>query len=248
MKQALEDLPENFRLPVILADVEGFAYKEIAEMLDIPIGTVMSRLHRGRKAMQKALYDYAEARGLVAPGADRDDRTTTRRCRPATHIESDCNETLRELDAFLDGELTEETSATRSTSTSTGASTASQAFDFHAELKHGDRREVHATTRCRPGLLAQDRAVLQHRLRRRRRDRLSPAPGLRAGCGLCPDRGPGVSSADMLAAEHLALVDRSRSCAVASAAVVLVLVVGYLKRVTLAALPGWQASPREQDL
>ena len=52
--------------PVILADVEGFAYKEIAEMLDIPIGTVMSRLHRGRKAMQKALHDYALERGLVA--------------------------------------------------------------------------------------------------------------------------------------------------------------------------------------
>ena len=67
VKQALEDLPDNFRLPVILADVEGFAYKEIAEMLDIPIGTVMSRLHRGRKAMQRALYEYAEARGLTVP-------------------------------------------------------------------------------------------------------------------------------------------------------------------------------------
>ena len=67
VKQALEDLPENFRLPVLLADVEGFSYKEIAEILDIPIGTVMSRLHRGRKAMQKALFDYAEQRGLVAP-------------------------------------------------------------------------------------------------------------------------------------------------------------------------------------
>ena len=65
VKQALEDLPDNFRLPVLLADVEGFAYKEIAEMLDIPIGTVMSRLHRGRKARQRALYDYAEARGLT---------------------------------------------------------------------------------------------------------------------------------------------------------------------------------------
>ena len=66
VKQALEDLPDNFRLPVILADVEGFSYKEIAEMLDIPIGTVMSRLHRGRKAMQRALHDFALARGLVA--------------------------------------------------------------------------------------------------------------------------------------------------------------------------------------
>jgi RNA polymerase sigma-70 factor (ECF subfamily) len=66
VKQALEGLPENFRLPVILADVEGFSYKEIADMLEIPIGTVMSRLHRGRKAMQKALYVYARDRGLVS--------------------------------------------------------------------------------------------------------------------------------------------------------------------------------------
>ena len=65
VKQALEALPDNFRMPVILADVEGFAYKEIAEMLDIPIGTVMSRLHRGRKAMQKALYDYAVENGIA---------------------------------------------------------------------------------------------------------------------------------------------------------------------------------------
>jgi RNA polymerase sigma-70 factor (ECF subfamily) len=67
VKQALEDLPESFRLPVLLADVEGFSYKEIADMLEIPIGTVMSRLHRGRKAMQKALYEFAEERGLVQP-------------------------------------------------------------------------------------------------------------------------------------------------------------------------------------
>jgi RNA polymerase sigma-70 factor (ECF subfamily) len=67
VKAALEDLPEAFRLPVLLADVEEFSYKEIAEMLDIPIGTVMSRLHRGRKAMHKRLFDFAQARGLVVP-------------------------------------------------------------------------------------------------------------------------------------------------------------------------------------
>jgi RNA polymerase sigma-70 factor (ECF subfamily) len=50
---------------VLLSDVDGFSYKEIAEMLDVPIGTVMSRLHRGRKAMQKRLYDFARERGLV---------------------------------------------------------------------------------------------------------------------------------------------------------------------------------------
>ncbi len=73
VKQALEDLPDNFRLPVILADVDGFSYKEIAEMLEIPIGTVMSRLHRGRKAMQKSLHDFALQRGLVAATAATDE-------------------------------------------------------------------------------------------------------------------------------------------------------------------------------
>ena len=65
VKNALESLPEDFRIPVLLSDVDGFSYKEIAEMLEIPIGTVMSRLHRGRKAMQKMLYEYARERGLI---------------------------------------------------------------------------------------------------------------------------------------------------------------------------------------
>jgi len=81
VKAALEGLPDNFRLPIVLADLEGFSYKEIAEMLDIPIGTVMSRLHRGRKSMQKALYEYALARGLAAAetagAAGTDGRETT---------------------------------------------------------------------------------------------------------------------------------------------------------------------------
>ncbi len=67
VKQALAELPESFRLPVYLADVEEFSYKEIAEMLNVPIGTVMSRLHRGRKALQKRLYDYATSEGLIRP-------------------------------------------------------------------------------------------------------------------------------------------------------------------------------------
>ena len=65
--EALESLPENFRLPVLYADVEGFSYKEIAEILDVPIGTVMSRLHRGRKALQRKLWNLAVERGLVEP-------------------------------------------------------------------------------------------------------------------------------------------------------------------------------------
>jgi len=65
VKDALEALPEKFRTTVLL-DVEGFSYKEIAEMLAIPIGTVMSRLHRGRKFLQQRLYDLARERGIAA--------------------------------------------------------------------------------------------------------------------------------------------------------------------------------------
>jgi RNA polymerase sigma-70 factor (ECF subfamily) len=67
VKAAVDALPEQFRIAVLLADVEGFSYKEIAEILDIPIGTVMSRLHRGRKALQKVLHDVGVQRGLVKP-------------------------------------------------------------------------------------------------------------------------------------------------------------------------------------
>ncbi|MEY3512455.1 MAG: hypothetical protein RL486_1120, partial [Actinomycetota bacterium] len=62
---AVDALPESYRLAVLLSDVEGLSYKEIAEDLDIPIGTVMSRLHRGRKALQKQLHDFAIKRGLA---------------------------------------------------------------------------------------------------------------------------------------------------------------------------------------
>jgi RNA polymerase sigma-70 factor (ECF subfamily) len=65
VQRALEALPEGFRMAVLLADVEGFSYKEIAEILEVPIGTVMSRLHRGRKALQKALWETVRERGLV---------------------------------------------------------------------------------------------------------------------------------------------------------------------------------------
>ena len=70
VKSAIESLPDAFRIAVLLADVEGFSYKEIAEITDVPIGTVMSRIHRGRRALQKALHEFAESRGLVgsAPG------------------------------------------------------------------------------------------------------------------------------------------------------------------------------------
>lgn len=66
--QAIEDLPDQFRLAVVLSDIEGFSYAEMAEIMDVPMGTVMSRLHRGRKALQKRLWDIARDRGIVKGG------------------------------------------------------------------------------------------------------------------------------------------------------------------------------------
>ncbi|WP_040657668.1 sigma-70 family RNA polymerase sigma factor [Ornithinimicrobium pekingense] len=64
--RALASIGEDFRLAVYLADVEGFSYKEIAEIMDTPIGTVMSRLHRGRKQLRELLTDYAVERGVIS--------------------------------------------------------------------------------------------------------------------------------------------------------------------------------------
>ena len=71
VKDALQSIPEDFRLAVYLADVEGFAYQEIADIMKTPIGTVMSRLHRGRRMLRDLLADYAKERGIdvAATGA-----------------------------------------------------------------------------------------------------------------------------------------------------------------------------------
>jgi RNA polymerase sigma-70 factor (ECF subfamily) len=66
VRDALESLPEQYRIAVLLADVEGLSYKEIAEVTDVRIGTVMSRLHRGRKLLQRRLWEYARQRGYAA--------------------------------------------------------------------------------------------------------------------------------------------------------------------------------------
>jgi RNA polymerase sigma-70 factor (ECF subfamily) len=71
VKDALQSIPEDFRLAVYLADVEGFAYQEIADIMKTPIGTVMSRLHRGRRMLRELLADYAKERGIQSAAATR---------------------------------------------------------------------------------------------------------------------------------------------------------------------------------
>ncbi|MEZ2389297.1 sigma-70 family RNA polymerase sigma factor [bacterium RCC_150] len=71
VKSALQSIPEEFRLAVYFADVEGFAYKEISDIMNTPIGTVMSRLHRGRKMLRDLLADYASERGIAAEAEEK---------------------------------------------------------------------------------------------------------------------------------------------------------------------------------
>src|SRR5437868_13436151 len=68
VKRALDALPHDYKMVVLLADIEGFSYKEIAEILDCPVGTVMSRLYRGRKMLERVLLEYAKKYGYIRSG------------------------------------------------------------------------------------------------------------------------------------------------------------------------------------
>jgi hypothetical protein len=68
VKRALDSLPHDYKMVVLLADIEGFSYKEIAEILDCPVGTVMSRLYRGRKMLERTLLEYAKKYGYIRSG------------------------------------------------------------------------------------------------------------------------------------------------------------------------------------
>lgn len=86
--EALDKVPVDFRMVVILSDIQGFAYKEIADIVGCPVGTVMSRLFRGRRILQKQLYDYAVREGVIRPDIDEEtgrmvDLETYRRRRKA---------------------------------------------------------------------------------------------------------------------------------------------------------------------
>ena len=70
VKRAMDELPPDYRMVVLLADLEGFSYKEIAEILDVPVGTVMSRLYRGRRLLEKTMLEYAHEHGYLEPGEE----------------------------------------------------------------------------------------------------------------------------------------------------------------------------------
>lgn len=95
VKRALEDVPVHFRMVVLLADLQDFQYKEIADIMDCPIGTVMSRLYRGRRILRDKLSTYAEGKGVVSP--DDEDEADDEK---STKDDEDTEEKTTDLDAY----------------------------------------------------------------------------------------------------------------------------------------------------
>src|SRR6202022_5121007 len=121
VKRALDSLPHDYKMVVLLADIEGFSYKEIAEILDCPVGTVMSRLYRGRKMLERTLLEYARKYGYIRGVAEpakmrsRKDETKGRKKKEQPEEETEAaepeeneEEVLFSDDADLDLELPEE--------------------------------------------------------------------------------------------------------------------------------------------
>jgi len=113
VKSALQSIPEEFRLAVYFADVEGFAYKEISDIMNTPIGTVMSRLHRGRKMLRDLLADYAAERGISAGGEEKAVGAAASKKTGEKEMScqglGDCDDArMQRIYEYLDGALTRE--------------------------------------------------------------------------------------------------------------------------------------------
>ena len=191
-------MPPDFRLAVVLADLEDFSYKEIAEIMDCPAGTVMSRLYRGRKILQGLLYDYAVEQGIIAPARRRRRRPTlagdttrpkgeARRRWISTRIAArsgadgrgrgrmNCAEATATVQAYIDGELD---------------GVDRESVERHLVGCAGCSRRVHVQTRFRAAVRAHlHRPEVPFALRRRIEEAL----------GVAADRAAALAGLDVVA-------------------------------------------------